>query len=182
MSKFDNVVGVVGAAVGLIGVGYALATRSKMAKISENLERSIDDLASRTTVDIPASMIERATEKAVAAEVKLAVNKATDAAMTEIKRDVHKQVSDAVESEYSTLKETVLKELTEEASKIDLKRVRYDVEASAKKMALEKFDDNLDDILKDFNDNLENTSKIYKSIANTLSKTSENSGTVLRIG
>lgn len=182
MFKFDNVVGVVGAAVGLIGVGYALATRSKMAKISENLERSIDDLASRTPVDIPASMIERATEKAVAAEVKLAVSKATDAAMTEIKRDVHKQVSDAVESEYSTLKETVLKELTEEASKIDLKRVRYDVEASAKKMALEKFDDNLDDILKDFNDNLENTSKIYKSIANTLSKTSENSGTVLRIG
>jgi hypothetical protein len=182
MSKFDNVVGVVGAAVGLIGVGYALATRSKMAKISENLERSIDDLASRTPVDIPASMIERATEKAVAAEVKLAVSKATDAAMAEIKRDVHKQVSDAVEGEYSTLKETVLKELTDEASKIDMKRVRSDVEAAAKKIAIEKFDDNLDDILKGFSENLENTSKIYKSIADTMSKSSEHSGTVLRIG
>lgn len=183
MNKFDGIVGLLGITAGLVGVGYALGTHSKMAKISENLDRSIEDLASRTPVDIPNDMIERAVEKAVAYEVKQAVNKTTDHIIVDVKRDIHKQVSDAVESEYSNIKDVVLKELTEEAAKIDVKRVRADVEKAAKEQALEKFDDNLDDILENFNDQLKNTSKIYTSIADTMTKYKSNEGgTVLRIG
>ena len=65
-NKFDGIVGVIGIGLGLVGVGYALGTHSKMAKISDNLERSIDDLASNVPVDIPNGMIERAVDKAVA--------------------------------------------------------------------------------------------------------------------
>lgn len=182
-NKFDGIVGVLGITVGLIGVGYALGTHSKMAKISDNLDRSIDELASRMPVDIPNDMIERAVEKAVTAQVKDAVGKATDGIMYDIKRDIHKQVVDAVEKEYSNIKETVLEELVNEASKIDAKRVRSDVERAAKARALEKFDDNLDDILENFNDQLKSTSKIYTSIADTMTGyKSNNRETVLRIG
>ena len=52
MSKHDNMVGMFGAAIGLIGIGYALGTRSKMTKISEKLNLSIDELANKTSVDI----------------------------------------------------------------------------------------------------------------------------------
>ena len=180
--KFDFVVGMFGATLGLIGVGYALGTNSKMAKISENLDRSIEELASNTPIDIPNDMIERAVEKAVAYEVKQAVGKTTERAMIELERDIHKQVSDAVESEYSDIKGTVLKELTEEAAKIDARRVRADVERAAKEAALEKFNDNLDDILENFNDQLKSTSKIYTSIADTMTKYKSNEGgTVLKI-
>lgn len=183
MGKNDQLFGVLGIAVGLIGVGYAVGTHTKMAKICEKLECSIDDLAGNTTVDIPDCMVQRAIEKAVAAEVKNAVGKATDAAMAEVKRDVHKQVSDAVEAEYTDLKSTVLSELTVEAAKIDVKRVREDVERAAKKMALEKFDDNLDKILEDFSEQLKNTSRIYTSIADTMSGYKvPGRETVLRIG
>lgn len=192
MNKFDNVVGVVGAAVGLIGVGYALATHSKMAKISENLDRSIEELASSTPVDIPNDMIERAVEKAVAYEVKQAVSKTTDRVIADVKKDIHKQVSDAVESEYSNIKDTVLEELTAEAAKIDVKRVRADVERAAKEHALNKFDDKLDDIVDDFKekceeylddckDNLGVINKVYKTFADAMTP-NNSKGTVLHIG
>lgn len=182
-NKFDGIVGLIGIAAGLIGIGYAMGTHSKMAKISENLDRSIEELAGQVPVDIPKDMIERATEKAVAHEVKQAVSKTTDRIIVDVKRDIHKQVSDAVESEYSNIKGTVLEELTAEAAKIDAKRVRADVEKAAKDRALEKFDDNLDDILANFNDQLKNTSKIYTSIADSMTRNQSNSGgTVLRIG
>lgn len=181
MSKYDNFVGFLGIAAGILGVGYALGMHSKMAKISDNLERSIDDLASKTPVDIPNDMIERAMEKAVANEVKQIVSRTADRVIVDVKNDIHRQVSDAVESEYSNIKDTVLSALTEEASKIDAKRVRADVERAARDHALEKFDDNLDDILEDYKGNLNNVAKIYKSFADTMAP-SNNQGTVLRIG
>lgn len=179
MRKHDNFVGLLGVTFGLIGIGYAMGTHSKMAKISEKLDRSIEDLASDVPIDIPNDMIERAVEKAVAAEAKQAVSKATDAAIVAVKRDIHKQVTDAVESEYSNIKETVLEELVTEASKIDAKRVRADVERAAKEIALEKFEDNLDDILQKHNDELENVTKIYKAIADTVAPTKSNDNEVV---
>ena len=98
-NNFDMLVGAAGWIVGLVGVGYAIGTRSKMAKISDTLNRSIDDLANRTEIDIPEEMINRAVEKAVAVEAKRAVVKATDDALKDVKKDIHKQVSDAVESD-----------------------------------------------------------------------------------
>lgn len=181
MNKFDNVVGLLGLAVGMVGVGYAVGVHSKMARVSENLDRSIDELASKTPVDIPAGMVERAVEKAVSNEVKHAVAKATDEAVKEVKRDIHKQVSDAVESEYSTIKSTVLKELTDEAAKIDVKRVRSDIEQAAKKRALEKFDDNLDEITEEYKGYLTSVSKIGKTFADAVTQ-SNTRETVFRIG
>lgn len=180
MKKFDGIVGIAGIVVGLIGIGYAFGTHSKMAKISEKLDRSIEELAGSTPVDIPNDMVERAVEKAVAYEVKQAVAKTSDSVIAEVKRDIHKQVGDAVEGEYSKIKDTVLEELTSAASKIDAKRVRADVERAAKERALEKFDDNLDDILDDYKDNLRNVTKIYKSFADAATPSSRE--TVLRIG
>lgn len=192
MNKYDGFVGLLGVTVGLVAVGYAMGTHSKMAKISEKLDMSIEELAGNTPVDIPDNLIERAVEKAVAHEVKQAVSKATDAAIISVKRDIHKQVSDAVEVEYSNIRTTVLKELTDEAAKIDVNRVRADVERAAKERALEKFDDKLDDIVDEFKekvndyvedckDNLAVVNKVYKTFADAMTPNSAKE-TVLRIG
>ena len=172
MNKFDGVVGLLGVTAGLIGIGFALGTHSKMAKISEKLDRSIEDLASDMPIDIPNDLVERAVEKAVAYEVKQAVSKTTDTIIAEAKRDIHKQVSDAVENEYSNIKSTVLKELTDEAAKIDVKRVRADVERAAKERALEKFEDNLDEITEEYKGYLTSVSKIGKTFADAITQPS----------
>ena len=182
MSKFNSFVSWGVGVAGLIGIGYAIGTHTKMAKISDMLDRSIDDLARSTTVDIPEELVKRGVERAVDMAANRAVERATNEVVREVKIDIRKQVSAAVEQEYSKIKDTVLKEITDSASKIDVARVRTDVESKAERAALEKFDGELDGILKKFNDNLENTSKIYKSIANSISKNNDGKEFVFKVG
>ena len=92
-----------------------------------------------------------------------------------MKNDIRAKVQKEVNKEYESIKNSVLKEITASAAKIDASRVRRDVEEAAKEAAMEKFDDNLDDILEKFNDSLDNTTKIYSSIREAITKGS-NSG------
>lgn len=182
MSKFDVMIGLGGIILGSIGIGYAFGTHNKMAKVSKTLDCSIDDLAKNTNVDIPEAMVKRAVERAVETEAERAVTRATHMAVQEIKTDIHKQVTAAVEKEYDRIKDSVLREITDEASKINIDRVRTEVENEAKRKALEKFDVSLDGILTNFNDNLKNTSKIYSSIANSITKQNDGKEFVFKVG
>lgn len=182
MSKSNDILTVVLGAVGLIGIGYTLATRSQLVKVSERLDKSIDEIASGMEFDIPEELIKKSVEKAVQIESKKAVEKATNEAIATLKRDIHNFANTEVNREYSEIKDIVLKEIEEAAAKIDINRVRRDVEEAAKKVALDKFDDNLDDILEKFNDNLSSTAKIYSSINEALNhKTNSDREFVVRL-
>lgn len=165
----DFVVGIVGAAAGLIGVGYAVGIRTKLGKSYERLDLAINNVADNIDVDISEAIVNEAVEKAVATEAKRAVEKATTEVLTELKKDIHTKAAAAVESEYETVREKVLAGVTDSAAKIDVVRVRRDVEKAAEKAVMDKLDVNMEDILKRFNDELHNTGRIYQSIANALS-------------
>lgn len=167
-SIIDTAIGI----AGLIGIGYGLACRSKLAKVSERLDRGIDSLADDMEIDIPDELVNKAVEKAVTAAAKNAVNTAANSALAELKQDIRVAVNAVVATEYDKIKDNVLKEATLSASKIDVSRVRRDVEEAAKEAALEKFDDNLDDILEDFSNNLKNSAKILQSVQNALNPAS----------
>lgn len=162
-------------AAGLVGIGYGVCAHTKLAKVSELLGKSIDDLADDTEIDIPEELINKAVEKAVQAEAKRAVERATNETISDMRKDIYTEVQKEVNKEYDSIKDSVLKAITTSASKIDVFKVRRDVEEAAKKVALDKFNDNLDDILEKFNENLDNTSRIYSSIRETFTKSS-NSG------
>lgn len=170
---FDNWKTIIIGGLGILGIGYGIAMHTKLAKVSERLDKSIEDLADRTDIDISEELIDAAVERAVAVEAKKAVEKATTEALAELKKDIHATVSVAVDKEYEGIRDTVLKKATEEAAKVDTARVRRDVERAAHAAAMSKFDDNLDDILAKFNDNLSNTSKIYSSIASAITRPTE---------
>lgn len=174
MTKND-VFGILFGVAGLVSIGYAIGTHTKMARISERLDRSINDLADNMEIDIPEKLIDKAVEEAAKNEARRAVETATRDVMSQVKNDIHTKVQREVDKEYDSIKDSVLKEITVSASKIDASKVRKDIEEAAKKAALGKFDDNLDDILEKFNNDLENTSKIYGSIREAITKSS-NSG------
>lgn len=179
----DNFMTTLGFAVGLLGVGYGIAMHTKVSKISERLDKSIDELAGGMEIDIPKALVDQAVERAVAAEAKTAVARATGEVIGEMKRDIRDKVTLAVDKEYDAIKDKVLQEATEAASKIDVARVRRDVEQAAERAAQEKFDDNLDEILRKFNENLSNTSRIYSSIAGAMVKpTDAGKELVFRVG
>lgn len=181
MSK-SNIGEVLFGIAGLVGISCAIGAYVKVDKINKKLDKSIDELASDMEVDISEELIDEAVKRAVRVEVVKAVTKATNLAIGTVKTEIHTRVASAVNDEYDKLTETVLKEITTEAAKIDVSRVRRDVEKAAKEAALKKFDDNLDDILEKFNSSLDNTSRIYSSIRETLAKGSDSSKEfVLRI-
>jgi len=169
----DYLFGVCGCIAGLLGVGYAIGTHTKLSKISERLNKSIDDLADNMEIDIPEELVNKAIDEAVKVSSKKAVEKATNESISALKKEIKSEVRNAVDKEYETLKDSVLKEIAVSAGKIDVSRVRRDVEEAAKEAALEKFDDNLDDILEKFNNSLDNTSKIYSSIREAITKSSD---------
>lgn len=169
----DNMVNILFGIVGLVGIGYAIGTHTKMAKISDRLDKSIDELANGVEVDIPDEIINKAVEKAIDSEAKRAVELATKETIVNFKNEIHNQVRTSIQDEYDKIKESVLNEVSAEAAKIDISRVRRDVERYAKEAAVKKFDDNLDNILEKFNDNLNNTSRIYSSISNAIIKNSD---------
>lgn len=173
MSKSNDIINMVFGIAGLVGIGYTICAHTKLAKVSERLDRGIDELANDMEFDIPEDLINKAIEKAVQVEAKKAVERAITESIATLNREIHSQVHAAVDIEYDSIKKSVLKEITAEAAKIDVSRVRRDVEKAAKETALKKFDDNLDDILEKFNDNLDNTSRIYSSIREAITKNSD---------
>lgn len=166
------IVGAIGAICGLVGFGYALGTQSKMNQISDRLDHSIDELSKGIDVDIPKDLIDAAVQKAVDEKTAAAVKSATDAATKEVSKDIHRQVNAAIESQYQDLKDIVLAELKKKAANIDETRLKDEIIKEAKKQAEKKLDGSMDDILSKFNSDLDNISKIYRSIASTMTKDS----------
>lgn len=164
------IMGIVGAIGGLVGLGYALGTQSKMNQISDRLDRSIDELSKGIDVDIPKDVVDAAVQKAVDVKTAAAVKSATDAATKEVSKDIHRQVNAAIESQYQDLKDVVLAELKKKAANIDEARLKDEIIKEAKKQAEKKLDGSMDDILSKFNSDLDNISKIYRSIASTMTK------------
>lgn len=178
---WDLAIGLAGFVVGLVGIGYAAGTRSKMNQVSEKLDKSLDDIVRDARIDIPNGLVERAVERSVEAKTRVAIDNAVSRAMRNADGIIRSSVSSAVESQYISLKDRVLEEMTNRVSKINEDRLRDDVYNAAKEKAVEKFEANLDDILEKFNSDLANVGKIYSSIANAMTK-SEGKEMTFRIG
>lgn len=140
----DSFVGVGICILGLVGVGYAIGVHSKMKVMCDRLDTSIDNLANNTEIDIPAKVIDQAVQKAVERESYSAVKRATE--------------------------EVVADQIAKNVARIDESKLKKEVVQKAKEQIAEKFDDKLDDLLEEFNGNLQNVGKIYKSIARSFSK------------
>lgn len=166
----DAVISVVTFAAGLVGIGYAVGTRSKANELCAKLDRSIDELSDDISIEIPDRMIKQSVEKAVRREAESAVRTATEEVVDIAKREIKREVSSAVDLQRNTISEDVTKEIAKKVARIDENQLRKEAVAKAKEQIAEKFDGKLDDILDEFNGNLQSVGKIYKSIANSFTK------------
>ena len=155
-SIINTILGIAGVA----GVTYAVTMHSKYAKINERLDATINDLANNMEIDISDELVNKAVEKAVNAAVKDAITKATNEAVAEVRTDIRRKVSDAVIKEYDSVKDHVLAEITVQAAKIDVAKVQKSVEEKAEKLALEKFEVELNNVMKNFYDKWTTAAKV----------------------
>lgn len=164
--------------LGAAGVAYGIYANHRMQKVSERLDKSVEQLSGSMEIDISDALINEAVDKAVDREVSSGVTSATNKAIKSIESDIHKEVKDAVRAHYDDLKADVSKEMRKQVANIDIQELRKEVVREAKERAAEKFNENLDGILEKFNGELDSVSKIYRSISNSI--TGSNTGKEMR--
>ena len=173
--------GIAGIVTGLIAIAYTFYVQMKMEKTCALIDTAVDNLSDDISVDISEEIINKAVTRAMDREVHKAVKSASEEAIALIRKDIQRDVKSSVEGSYTDVRASVSKEVAKQVADIDIKRLKDDATEKAKELIVEKFDGKLDSLLEEFNQNLSNVSKIYNSIADSMTKKRE-SETVFRIG
>ena len=177
-SKFWSIVGV---AAGIVGLGYAIKSLDKINQIKDVVDRATNELSDNIHVDVSEALIERAVNKVASEQVSTMVVKATNEIKHTICADIRSKVDHAVSEAYSDIKKSVSEEISKQVGKVSIDGIRNEVIERAKEAAAEKFDEELDEILEKFNGDLNNVSKIYRSIANTFTRPENDKGFTFRL-
>lgn len=170
---------IIGLVIGGASIAYNIYLHGKINVAGKNLDASIENLADRTPVDISDQIIEQAVRRAVDREVSIAIRNASDATIAGIRKDIEREVRVAVTDSYTDIRKSVGDEISKQVANLNIDKLKNEVKDKAKDLVIEKFEGNLDTMLEDFNKNLENVSKIYGSIAESMTKKQE---TVFKIG
>lgn len=165
--SLDTTITMIGAAIGMLGIGYAIGQRKKLNDISTKIDKSIDELSTNINVDLSDTVVERAVDRAVEKETTFAARRAVDKVVKDIETDINTQVKNAVNTTYSDIRKAVVDETAKKVSQIDIQSLKNEVVKEAKEEVARKFDGSLNDILEDFSRNLNHVSQIYQSIART---------------
>ena len=166
---------IVGISLGLLSIGYSFYNQTKIEKTL------ISKMADGIALDISDSMVSEAVNAAVEKEVVKAVKHISKEISYNTRTDIQRAVKSEVDSAHSTIVSSVSVTLAKQAADIDMQKLKKEVKEKAKEMIVEKFDDNLESLLGEFNNKLSDISKIYSSIAESMTK-KQGSGTTLTIG
>ncbi len=157
--------------VGTVLVGFGVAAyvgylHHKNRTLSYAAQANVDDLASRLNVSIKEELLERAVKQAINA----AASRITSQVTRELEAEIRSRVRNHVDQLSDDTKDLVSLEITRRVSKIDISDMQKEVVEKAKEAVANKFDAKLDDLLEEFNTNLQNVQKIYSSIAKSMTK------------
>ncbi len=158
----------VGLGFGILGIVFSIWSCYKVKRANDVIDISLEQLSDNIDVDVESLITEKAIERSLDRSVDRKVSEISRSIVRRIEDDIHGQVRGAITTSYTDIKKSVENEVGRQVAKIDIDSLKKDARNDAKKLILEKFEGNLDDILSDFNRNLEQVGKIYGSIANTL--------------
>lgn len=175
MFKFDiaeiSVSGLLGLAVSGLALFYALKERNKIAKVCDNLDRSIKDLCNKdVAIDITDEVVDMVVREKVGKEVGRLIPKAAEEGRKQAISSFKDAVQREINAQYNDTKSEVRRAVQEKVGHIDINAVKRQVIEDAKEEAADRFRDELDGVLDNFNDELANIKKIYASIAQKISE------------
>ena len=175
MSKVKLIIKVGGAIAGILGVGCAIGAHAKTKAICKRMDESMEGLIGELSkkiegMDISDEIINRAVDEAVSTKVDIIVRRSRNNVVNDIERDMRDQVKSIIDSEYKNIRNDITDKVSKEVSKINTRDIEAEIIEKAKREVAKKFDNSLDDILEKYNHDLDNVSKIYKSIAQTMTK------------
>lgn len=173
----DTTIGVIGVAVGLLGIGYAFGANRKLKEVSDVVGKSVEDMVADGKIKISQDIVDTVVKERVSlrvdCEVRDAVNTACRDVTTSVKTTMYNKIADAAEkavnTTYKTMESEAKEQLRKEIRNIDISDLKREVKSEAKDAVAEKLQSSMDDILESYNSNLANIQTIYGSIAKTMS-------------
>ena len=154
--------------VGFIAVGYSWYSRRKVKEMYDLIEDTVDKMSRTIDINAPQVIVEAAIDKAVGREVNDIVQSLSRETISRVRADLQKEVKESVVKSYSNIRASVSEEVKKQVSYIDISDLKQEIKDEAKEKVISKFDGDLDSLLDDFNQNLKNVSKIYNSIAGSM--------------
>lgn len=172
-----SVEAVVGSVAVGFGVGLASAAVGTLANVNTTcakLNVTFDDLSKATNVEISDAVVQEAVKKAAYDKANAVCAQAAQNVTVKIQRDMHEVISDYVEDAYKNVKGDVKNQLRQEIGKLNLKEIRKEVIKEAKEKAAEKFEEDLSTIADKYANNLDDVSKIYSTISDSIKEKFQN--------
>lgn len=153
-----------------ISVVAAIFCYKDLKKTMRLIRKSTDHISDLTAIDVERSMIDQAINAAADREVGRTVKRAIRSVEDSIVDETQKRVRSAVQQNYGKIQKTVTDAIAREAANVSRDDIMREATERAKELIVEKFDGKLDDLLSEFNRNLDNVGKIYQSIAKTMTE------------
>lgn len=149
---------------------WGLYSNFKMNKVANNLKTSVDELANGIDPSqVTDTMLASAVDKAVSNEFGPRIEKAASKCVKDISDDIKAKVTRCVNEAHDDVRGEVKEALMRKVDDVDISKIRSEVIREAKDKAAQKFDDDLNGVLASYNEELGKVSRIYGSIADTLS-------------
>lgn len=167
-----NGLGILGVILGLCGIGYSVYREKKMNDMAKKINLTIDEVASKTPIEVEKAVVDKAAsiavDKAVTAEAKSAASNVRIEMYEEIKRQVRNEVTDIT----STIKEKVSEEAADQLDHIDKDMI---VKDATKKVASDlmiegrrELNHQLSGVINDLSSNLSAYKQVYDGVKGAL--------------
>lgn len=161
---------------GIVTAGVALYCGFKLHGLCKTVDLSLLDLKKATHVDISDKLIERATKEAAEHAAEKVARRAAEEVAEDVSKSIRSQVAEAIKNSYSAIKSKVAQEVKDQVSRMSIDDLREEIKDDAKELIQEKLEADMNDILHDYNKQLESVGKIYDSIASKLSASTDTAG------
>ena len=156
-------------AVAVSSVVMSIATMAKSRKIGNQIEEAVGKVEKMSSEEIQDELIRKAVEKSADKKVGRYMADTEDAILRTARKDLEIQARNAVVNSANEIRESAAKEIATQVAMLDIEQLKRRVCDQAEQHIMQKFDHCLDDSAKKFQDQLENTRKIYDAVARATS-------------
>lgn len=176
MSEYlSSIIGLGAIVFGIAGIGYGIDCRKRMNDVCDKINAKVNEVSDNMEIDIPEAIVKVAVDNAVKKEAEYQVKNATTRVIFDIESSIENKVNKAIEERYSDISKSVGTRIVKELSNMDLSKLRKQVREDAAEKVADKLENELDDIVAKFTNNLNSISMIYEKMADKMStKTDDN--------
>lgn len=165
------VIAVVGAVtVAAASAAMSIITTVQNHRMMKKIGKSLEKVEERSEEQIAESLIQKSVEKAADKKVDLYMMETENAVLNTARKDLEIQARNAVVSAGNDIREKAAAEISHQVALLDIEQLKRRVCEQAEKHVVEKFDGCLDSSLKKFQDQLDNTRKIYDGISRAMAE------------